>query len=71
LILIKPLSSRCRTIVSMLPHKSPAVAARPPRKRALRRPHKGNSHTELNRSELEQMLFQAARMRAAKAHSGA
>ena len=55
----------------MLPHKSPAVAARPPRKRALRRPHKGNSHTELNRSELEQMLFQAARMRAAKAHSGA
>jgi hypothetical protein len=32
--------------------------------------HRGSSQTEMTHSELEEMVFQAARMRAVKAHSG-
>ena len=46
------------------------AAARPPKARAARR-RKGNSQTEMTRSELEEMVLQAARMRAIKARSGA
>ena len=47
--------------------KQPAVAANRMKARARRR--KGNSHTELTRSELEQMVLEAARMRAVQARS--
>jgi hypothetical protein len=33
------------------------------------RPHRSNQHPALSRRELEQLLFDAARMRAAIAHS--
>jgi hypothetical protein len=46
------------------PQASKAPASRP-------RPHKGNVHPALSRKELEQLLFDAARMRAAIAHSRA
>lgn len=46
----------------------PFAAVHPPKARAVRR-HKGNAQTEMTKSELEEMVFQAARMRAVKARS--
>lgn len=48
----------------------PVAAARARKARAEPR-HKGNSQTQMTQSELEEMVLQAARMRAIKAHSGA
>ena len=48
--------------------RSPAAVKRP-KGSARRRAHKGNSHTELSRDELQKMLFQAAYLRAANARS--
>lgn len=65
--------------VAMSPRKSVSpgsftthriAAVRPRKARAVRR-HKGNAQTEMTKSELEEMVFQAARMRAIKARSGA
>ncbi len=53
---------------SFTTHRIAAVRAR--KARAAPRP-KGNSQTEMTQSELEEMVLQAARMRAIKAHSGA
>jgi len=47
----------------------PAAAMKRPKAGALRRRHKGNSQTELTRSELEEMVLEAARMRAVNARS--
>ena len=47
----------------------PVTAVRRPRAGAPRLRRKGNSHAQLSRSELEQMLFDAARMRASGARS--
>jgi hypothetical protein len=47
----------------MVPHKSHAPKADPGRSR----PPKGNAPTQLSQRELDQLLFDAARMRAAHA----
>jgi len=47
----------------------PVAAVRRPKAGALRRRRKGNSHAQLTRDELEQMLLDAARMRASGARS--
>lgn len=54
----------------MVPARAPNPAASA-RKLALKRraAHRGNSHTELTRRELDQMLAAAAYQRAAKARS--
>ena len=65
--------------VAMSPRKSvspgsfpthPVAAARARKARVAPR-LKGNSQTEMTQNELEEMVLQAARMRATKAHSGA
>jgi hypothetical protein len=58
-----------RKSVSLGSFPIPRIAAvRPPKARAARR-RKGNSETEMTKSELEEMVLQAARMRAIKAHT--
>lgn len=51
------------------PPTHPATALKQTGKRAPRRPRKDNSHTELTRNELEQMVFDAAHLRAINARS--
>ena len=51
----------------MRPSNSPAAGLRSAQASSRRRRRKGNGHTELSRRELERMLFDAARVRAANA----
>jgi hypothetical protein len=60
-----------RTLPSASSPRHFASASKRIRTRAPRHSRKGNSHAELTKSELEEMVFQAARMRAIKARSGA
>ena len=54
----------------ILPSASPAhPTPKHLRTRASRHPRKGNSHTELTKSELEKMMLDAARLRALYAQS--
>jgi hypothetical protein len=55
-----------------MPLQKPLAGGAPRRAGASARSQrpKGNGHTELSASELEQMLFEAARMRAANVYRG-
>ena len=51
----------------MRPSNSPAAGLRSAQASSGRTSRKGNEHTELSRSQLERMLFDAAKARAANA----